>query len=370
MRKLRSVVLILVVVFRLPTLRAADSEYFLLWQKEKPNITDLALIYQGGTQRPQWTKERFAPYVSYRDPKNSKEKWLFDGFLFIEFQDGKRNSYQPHPTMPAARKEHWQALMDKNFAANDGVPSLEQLCRQTAVRIGEPSRRRQVVLTLPVPISGQTNWGKIGDHTLDFRKPADRLIAIEWYLDEALRKWDELSPKQLDLAGFYWVHEGVARTNDFLPLVAKLVHDRHQQFFWIPYWQPGRLKHDWRSEGFDVAWQQPNHFFHPEVPDSRLEDACRHAKEKGMGMEMEFDGRMISDSKNFERRFDAYLDAYEKLGVKSTASIAYYEGGGALFQLARSQNPGMRAHYDRIARFIVDRQAASDSKAASAAVIK
>src|ERR1035437_943605 len=53
-----------------------ESRYFPLWQKEKPNITDLALIYQGGSQRPQWTPDRFAPYVSYRDPRSGKEHWL------------------------------------------------------------------------------------------------------------------------------------------------------------------------------------------------------------------------------------------------------------------------------------------------------
>ncbi len=346
------------------SLHAAESgQYFPLWQKTKPNITDLALIYQGGTQRRPWTEERLAPYVSYRDV-TGKEQWLFDGFLFIEFQDGKRNSYQPHPTMPAARQEHWLNLLEKNFS-DDGVPRLEQLCRATAARIGAPTRRRQVVVTLPVPIAGQTNWGALQGRALDFRKTNDRVAAVEWYLDKALEKWKALAPHQLELAGFYWVHEGASKTNEIVPLIAKTVHARAQQFFWIPYWQPGQRQKVWRAEGFDVAWQQPNHFFHPEVPDTRLDDACRFAKDAGMGMEMEFDGRMMSDPANFERRFDVYLDAFERLGAKETSSIAYYEGGGALAELAQAKQPNMRAHYDRIARFILDRQKIANARAAN-----
>jgi hypothetical protein len=56
------------------------------------------------------------------------------------------------------------------------------------------------------------------------------------------------------------------------------------------------------------------------------------------------------------------LDAFIKQGVKDSASIAYYEGGGTLFHLATSTNAPMRAHYDRIARFIRDRQIVADGQ--------
>lgn len=340
-----------------------ESRYFPLWQKEKPNITDLALIYQGGSQRPQWTPDRFAPYVSYRDPRSGKEHWLFDGFLFIEFQDGKRNMFEPIPNLNPARKEHWLGLLDKNFAENDGIPNLENVCQQTAARIGPPLRRRQILISLPTPIIGQTNWGELNGRILDFRQTADRLAALDWYMDLALKKWKAFAPTQLDLAGFYWVHESAPTTNDFLTAISKSVHARSKLFFWIPYWHWNKLPANWRSFGFDVAWQQPNHFFHPEVADTRLDDACHFARQHGMGMEMEFDGRMISDSKNYERRFDAYLDAFTRNEAKDSSSIAYYEGGGCLFLLANSKESAMRAHYDRLAHFILDRQILADKKA-------
>ena len=346
-----------------PLGRLLSPGYAPLWQKQRPNITDLALIYQGGEQRPQWTTERYAPYVSARDAKNGREQWLFDGFLLIEFANGKHGVFEPSPRGKPARKADWLALLERNFATNDGVPNLEKVCEDVAERIGPPLRRRQVILTLPEAIAGQTNWGELDGKALDFRRAADRLQATEWYLDAALQRWKLLAPRQLDLAGFYWVSESFPRSTNFIPAVAGLVHARHYQFFWIPYWHLGQAKGkqaNWRVLGFDTAWQQPNHFFDPEVPDRRLEEACALAHSNGMGLEMEFDGRMIDRPQDFERRFDAYLDAFTAQGVKDTASIAYYEGGGALFRLANSVDPQMRAHYDRIAQFILDRQRQAD----------
>src|SRR5262245_52480847 len=71
---------------------ASDKEeegYLPLYRDRKPSITDLVLIYQGAVQRLPWTPEQLAPYVSARDPRSNQEKWLFDGFLFIEYWDGR-----------------------------------------------------------------------------------------------------------------------------------------------------------------------------------------------------------------------------------------------------------------------------------------
>jgi hypothetical protein len=344
------------------TLPECSSGYFPLWQVEKPNITDLVLIYQGGSQRPQWTRDRFAPYVSYRDPHSGQEKWLFDAFLFIELNDGKGNAFEPLPNMNPARKDHWRALLDKTFADDDGLPNLEQVCRQTAARIGAPLRRRQVLIALPTPIRDQSDWGELDGRALDFRKTTDRLAALDWYMDAAIRKWNAFAPTRLDLAGFYWGDESELGTDDFVSDVSRSVHAHSKMFVWIPYWQSNNVRANWRAFGFDVAWQQPNHFFHPEIADTRLDDACSFARQHGMGLELEFDGRMISDREHFEPRFDAYLNAFTLKHVKRSSSIAYYEGGGCLYLLATSTDPDVRAHYDRLAHFILDRQILVDKQ--------
>ena len=44
------------------------------------------------------------------------------------------------------------------------------------------------------------------------------------------------------------------------------------------------------------------------------------------------------------------------------AADANYEGGGALFRLATSAAPDLRAHYDRLAQFILQRQKQADGQ--------
>jgi hypothetical protein len=116
----------------------------------------------------------------------------------------------------------------------------------------------------------------------------------------------------------------------------------------------------WKSFGFDEVWLQPNFFFHPGLSPARLQGACEFARAHEMGLEMEFDPRMITDSSVYEPRFHAYLDAFTRNGVADSAAIAWYEGGGALYRLAESDNPKMRADYDELAQFVLKRQRLAD----------
>jgi hypothetical protein len=340
---------------------AADA-YFPLWQKNPPNTTDMVLIYQGGRQRPAWSPEELAPYVSATDPRDSKEKWLFDGFLFIEFVNGKKHALEEGLHLLAADKGDWLDLLDRNFESGHGTEALEKTCAETEARIGKPLRARQVVLTLPEPIEGATNWGTLNGHNLNFSNSTDRVAASTWFITNALARWEKLNPKHLHLAGFYFVPERTLGSNSkFLAEIAKEIHRRGLTFYWIPYWQ-ARGAAQWKEHGFDVAWQQPNHFFHPEVPDTRIKQACEFARKNGMGMEFEMDGRLISKPETFAPRFEAYLNIFESEGAKTNASITYYEGGNGVLQLARSKDPNVHKHYDRLAEWIIDRQQLADKQ--------
>jgi hypothetical protein len=181
-----------------------NASFYPLWQKAPPNTTDMVLIYQGGTQRSAWAPGEFAPYVSTVDPRDHKEKWLFDGFLFIEYVNGKKHAFEEGLNLPPADKQDWQDLLARNFEPGRGLAALEQTCAETEKRIGPPLRSRQVVITLPEPIEGATNWGVLDGRKLNFSVPADRMAACEWHIDNALKKWQELAPRHLTLAGFYF----------------------------------------------------------------------------------------------------------------------------------------------------------------------
>ena len=56
------------------------------------DVQDMALIYQGGSHRLDWTADEFRPYVVHRFADGTKD-WLFDGFLFLEFKNGSGRHY-------------------------------------------------------------------------------------------------------------------------------------------------------------------------------------------------------------------------------------------------------------------------------------
>jgi len=340
----------------------STSGYFPLWKENSPNITDLVLIYCGGEGRLAWTPDQFAPYVSYKDLQSNKESWLFDGFLFIEFRDGRGCEYTQGFGHKPARKEEWLRLLERVFEPGHGVPALEQTCAEVAGRIRLPARRRQVVLTLPEPILNQKDWGEMEGRPLDFAKADDRVAACLWYMKAAVERWKQLAPKHLDFAGFYWVAEHDANGREILPRVAQAVHAEGKRFFWIPYWKAEGAA-EWRQLGFDVAYQQPNHFFHPEVSDSRLDEACAFARRYGMGMELEFDERVRTAAEKFRPRLSAYLNLFQHNEAAAKAAIAYYEGGGELLRLATSEDENLRQLYQELALWVLARQRRADELA-------
>lgn len=316
--------------------------------------SDIVLIYQGGTDRLPWSVEQFAPYVSARG-SDGREHWLFDGFLLIEFRDNRGHDYASgHGHMPA-RQEDWLWLIERNFAPDTGVAALDQALDLAMRRLGKPERPRQVILTLPEPIPSLSDWGSLHGRTVDFSNPDDRVAACRWHIETALAKWHALHPKHLELAGFYWVAEESTLDATILPQVAKIVHAHGVRFFWIPYWRAGGAE-DWSRLGFDAAYQQPNHFFHPEVEDRRLDEACGFARSHHMGMEFEFDGRACKSPDLFRPRLHSYLRAFEVNGVRDASAMAYYEGGGALLDMFNSSDAKCRADYQAVADWVIGRQ--------------
>lgn len=45
----------------------------------------MALIYQGGNHRPEWTEDELRPYVVHTFADGRME-WFFDSFLFFDLQ--------------------------------------------------------------------------------------------------------------------------------------------------------------------------------------------------------------------------------------------------------------------------------------------
>ena len=76
-----------------------------------------------------------------------------------------------------------------------------------------------------------------------------------------------------------------------------------------------------------------------------------------MGLEMEFDESALADAKNSKRdRLISYITAFEDHDVFKKASVAYYQGGAAIYALSHSKNPLDKELMDRLAKIIIQRK--------------
>ncbi len=319
-------------------------------------IQDLALIYQGGSHRLDWTVDEFRPYVVHQFADGSKD-WFFDGFLFLEFKDGSGRNYTVGYEKLNARKQEWEWLLNRIFESGKSLSALNASIGEQIRVIGKPGFKHRVVLGLPEAIRNQKDWGELEGRALDFSQQADQIAATKWYINELVRRFKAAKFKHLELAGFYWVAEDTHNCADLTIPLSQYIHATGKRFYWIPYWK-AKGAQEWQRLGFDIAYQQPNHFFNHAIPDSRLDDACAFAQQHGMGMEFEFDEKATAaHPKTSYDRMVAYMDHFEKNGVFASSAIAYYCGNRGVLTLCESSEPKDQLIIDRLARLIQQRHA-------------
>lgn len=323
----------------------------------KTNIADMALIYYGGVHRTmEWNKDQFKPYVVYQNQKGKKD-WLFDGFLFTEFLDGKGHHFaHGSANTTLACKPEWEWLMNCQFEKGKAFSALDECIGEQKKEMGNPPFRHKIVVVMPVPMKGQTNWGNMNGRSLDFSNDRDRIEACKWYVDQFLDQYKKENYRNFDLEGFYWVSEKDENFREILVQVGDYIRSKNLRLFWIPYWTAIGFD-NFRTDKFDFAYIQPNYFFKNEVPFERLDATCAYAYGRGMGLEMEFDDRALANSSDSKRnRLIGYIEAFEKNDVFKEASIAYYEGGGTIYRMSQSKNPLDQEMLDRLAQLIIKRK--------------
>ncbi len=323
---------------------------------EYDTVRDLALIYQGGAHRIDWNEEEFEPYVTHKFGDGT-EDWLFDGYLFLEFKDGRGAQLSPGYDSINANKEVWEWYLDRIFEPGKSLDALDKVIGKKKQEIGDPGFKHKVALTAVVPLRGQTDWGELDGKALDFNNVEDQKQAIRWFIDQLVDRFNKANYENLDFYAIYWIDEDMVHTNDFPKQMTDYVHEKGLDFIWIPYFKAAGAER-WKELGFDAAYQQPNHFFNDNIPDSRLDEAVEIAKKYGMGMEFECDSHALSQDTVLPRqyRMKAYIDAYERDSVFEKAPLAYYTGGHMLTDMYRNPSPENQAIMDRLARHIVDRR--------------
>nr|WP_262903860.1 DUF4855 domain-containing protein [Sphingobacterium bovistauri] len=318
-------------------------------------VSDLVLLYQGGTHRLDYTEEELTPYISLM--YQGKRNWLYDGFLFIEFKDNRGSMYAEGYGGKPAGKNEWMWLLARNFEKGKGVSALNNALGKLYKRKEIPKRDRKVVLTLPEPIKDFENWGLADSKKLNFKNNADRIAACKWYIDYVLAVWKKQNFNNVTLDGFYWVAETQKNSDNILFEIGNYIRSKGLKFYWIPYMYALGAE-TWKEAGFDIAYQQPNYFFKLDRPKTLFAKAIDNSNRYQMGLEMEFDDK-ITDPE-YRKRFYDYIEAFQNAKSWDTKPIAYYEGGGAWLRMFKSTDPEVRKAYDDLVEIIIKRQTKED----------
>ena len=328
-----------------------------------------------------WDKERLAPYVTYVD-KEGTEHWLFDGFIFLEFQDTNRPDAELYAfetghlrdTGESAGKAQWQELIDYYFTDGNGVEALEEAVKEAAARLGKAPQKHKVIMVLPDPVihrhyidttSSTTYWGALDGQQLDFSRNEDRIAACKWYIDRVRERFARGNYEHVELAGFYWLREIVTRPVDtqysyhltrsdiMLPHIADYLHKLDYTFSWIPYY--GSRGYDvWQQFGFDQVYLQPNYYWKPQ---NDMDEVCRQIDSLGIGMEIEFEPTLLDareGSGTFRARLRDYIDYAKRRNIYGKRPFAYYHGTNGFYDLHASDDEADRELFDELCQFIIN----------------
>lgn len=328
-------------------------------------VRDLALLYAGSPRRLKWTPEELRPYICHTF-SDGKTKWLFDGFLFLEYhtRDPKLGWIDliPINTKVPPLKRHYVECMDKWFAPGECLDALDKEIGALKKQIGAPPFKHKIMLTLFVPYGENSGWGKINGREMNFANFDDKVTAVEWMINQLVTRFKAARYENLELIGLYWPYEELRKdAGELAKAVSLKVKEKNLKFCWIPWFKAPGSNHWWEF-GFDMAYQQPNYFVWPKAEKSQLYEACQLARDYNMGLEFEAspwclaDNSDGKDASDYARRFLEYLEVFKQQGAMTHAPIAYYTQDKLLLQLQENPTKQNRKLSDALARFIVDRQ--------------
>jgi len=325
-------------------------------KKTGERMENMLLAYSGAHgERGSWTKQDFLPMVGYMRPDGRMADRMFDTILFL-----------PYPNL-ASTREGWEQYLNDLFRPGRQLDALNEAMMEYNKQRGTlyiSPVRENVVLALPYPDPNQSAFGKLleDQDSLSFqasrvgeeRAYRYRKQAMEWYVDNLLKRWTEAEYRYLRLEGIYWYHEliddAVPRERQLIRDAADMVHNQALRFYWIPYFGATGLG-EWKELGFDFAFVQPNFYNDKPIPIDRIEATLAVANKYGMGIEIEGDERMYRDPRFYQTYYNQLIAAH-RLGIDKNKVHAYYFGSKSLLEAVNSKDPVARAIYDDTYRWM------------------
>ncbi len=321
------------------------------------NIHDMVLCYNGYGHTA-WSVDRFKPYLTYVDENGNSLDTMYDAAMFLGL-DAPGTSGQAYATEnDQITADGWTWYLEKTFNGDTSdIAYLNEATRRASQDLNLPNYKIKLTVMIPYPPSKATNFGNLGGRDLNLSREADWKYAIDWYIGQVQNYIQNGNYEYIDFLGFYWVNEypsGIPR----IQYASEQVHNMGYKFYWIPYFSSAG--YFWNDDlGFDAITLQPNHFFADPNGNTLgaggttiIGTTAQIAAYAGLGVEMEFDGRLSQDVDKYNQGLD-YLNGAVEFGFDGPDYYRnWYEGGGAIYDFAYSRIPLVREFYDNIYQLI------------------
>lgn len=202
-----------------------------------------------------WSAQDLQPYQSYLVNGTIKDT-MFKGLIFNPIS-GRENHYISPMYADfgvAADKKDWKLALKSLFLTNYNFDA--------AASNTENGKTIDIWVTLPYPILTQTKFGKIDDGTLNFNDEKDRFVAIEWWVNKFLEKWEKAKHlhEKLTFRGFVWPRASIdGRDESLAKKVTALIRKKGLLSLWLQqYGSTGCV--EWKAFGFDASCAHPNYY--------------------------------------------------------------------------------------------------------------
>ena len=286
-----------------------------------------------------WTASMFRSLLAYESRNGSLVDTLgFDTFLLTgNYWVGGKSLYPISNQKPTLQSD-WLTYLKMQL--DQGARNLEAAAADVRTALPLAAFRPKVILMIPYPWAvdwpNGESWGKVDGRALHFGTQADRVAAVNWFVETAVSEWKARGFSEVLLSGFYWLEEALGTVKnledeDLLPQVSRHIHAQpgDLRFFWCPYnasTSPGHKNWtDWAALGFDVATLQPG-FIHDGVTVDRFRVVDDATRRLGMGVEMEvpLSVKNTAVDLSWQKSFAAYESASKTYRYDTSVRMWYY----------------------------------------------
>ena len=342
------------------------------------NISAMVLLYMdardlpGGYDRPRFSVEQLQSVIGYTvpSPTNSSQQhakdYLFDAALFIGYEWKGNKCFWPGSCAEPMNLTDFQEL--HTLWLHEGATNLNAATQLVVGNVSGTNvsdhRRTRVVVTIPYPDMRAQHFGRCCDgfpnpHDLNMSVHADRLLAVQWWIDTTVKFFELSRFEYVELSGVYWFLEDLPEDDIILlPQIASYLRRRapNIKFTWIPYFQAAVSSVSlWRRLGFDWVTIQPNYAFqNVSNAAERFGKVNELMNQYNCGIEMELPLEVQNPAINrsVAASFDAYMKFSSAYGWGKNALKTFYYGNEFIqMALSRTGTPE-RNYYERIYRLL------------------